>query len=132
MRRAFLRLGFFFGRLRFGKSVPQGLKPSSARLVTARLKPCPSYKGSSCAPSSENFPNTCFGPIRIKRTVILFLFEAGQCCQNLLAVLLRVHSGPHLDDLALRIDEEGVALRHLYAVVIAHRAVLGYDRLVLV
>jgi len=42
-----------------------------------------------------------------------FFLEAVQRGQDLLTVLGGVYARPHLDDLALWIDEKGVALGHL-------------------
>ncbi len=74
-----------------------------------------------------------FRPPRVPHTRSRLLFlEAVQSGQDLLAVLGGVYAGPHLDDLALWVDEKGVALGHLYTHVIAHGSVQRDDLLVLI
>src|SRR5262249_9988361 len=53
----------------------------------------------------------------------LLLLQVRKRRKDLFAMRDRFYSGEHLRDLALRIDDEGITLRELVAVVFHHRAV---------
>jgi hypothetical protein len=62
----------------------------------------------------------------------LFFLKTVQRGENLLAVFGWFYASPHLDDLALGINQEGVAIGYLYAHVIAQGPVLHHDFLFLI
>jgi hypothetical protein len=63
--------------------------------------------------------------------MLLFL-ETVQRGENLLAVLGGFYASPHLDDLALGINQKRVAIGDLYAHVIAQRSILHHHFLFLI
>jgi len=63
---------------------------------------------------------------------LAFFLVAVQGRQYLLAVMRGVYGCPYLDDFALGINEERVALGHLDAHVVAHGSIERYDFLILI